>query len=396
MAHNAAIDTSWTGKHVLPTMAFLIAFQLVRLREPARWRRNGGVQPLRSPLLSDFPAFQVVSPSRPVDDTVSVECLVRSVSRTPVPEASRFAVGAYLQSIAALHKHDKKNDGDKEQHVEHDDCPNSTLSGDPSPAPGLRRTGIVDVKAARKQRKGPDLQPSYHHENAGQRQACREMAEVRQDKSFRKDDPEERGLHAAQKTRQTVYARTKQKNKISERGCNVPGMKSRCVSRAGFLGQCASSCCARQGWALMCKAEVVGTGLGVAGMIALLSLGRPVAVVVESKALISPAPPDFFISSELVECESDVRSVVDARIDGMYAGLAGEPGSVPSITVLGTGFLLIPPSRNTGTAIAAVLASPMPAGLCAPTPAAYAALASPLSPEYVDEPPEPPVPELIE
>ncbi|KAI7223899.1 hypothetical protein KC333_g74 [Hortaea werneckii] len=60
------------------------------------------------------------------------------------------------------------------------------------------------------------------------------------------------------------------------------------------------------------------------------------------------------------------------------------------VQLLGTGFLLIPPSRKTGTAIAAVLASPMPAGLCAPTPAAYAALASPLSPEYVDEPPEPP------
>ncbi|KAI7421957.1 hypothetical protein KC332_g54 [Hortaea werneckii] len=320
MAHNAAIDTSWTGKHVLPTMAFLIAFQLVRLREPARWRRNGGVQPLRSPLLSDFPAFQVVSPSRPVDDTVSVECLVRSVSRTPVPEASRFAVGAYLQSIAALHKHDKKNDGDKEQHVEHDDCPNSTLSGDPSPAPGLRRTGIIcsqaitmktpaSGKPAEKWPKYGKTNPFGHGDEGGDAHHC----DLHLDDPKQKDDPEERGLHAAQKTRQTVYARTKQKNKISERGCNVPGMKSRCVSRAGFLGQCASSCCARQGWALMCKAEVVGTGLGVAGMIALLSLGRPVAVVVESKALISPAPPDFFISSELVECESDVRSVVDAR-----------------------------------------------------------------------------------
>ncbi|KAI7508592.1 hypothetical protein KC364_g75 [Hortaea werneckii] len=102
MAHNAAIDTCrYHGRAHWPLLAELS-------EEPGR----GSMFSLlwRFSLLSSSYGSEnllVVPPSRLVDDTITVECLVRPVARTPVPEASRLAVGAYVQGIAALHKHDK-------------------------------------------------------------------------------------------------------------------------------------------------------------------------------------------------------------------------------------------------------------------------------------------------
>ncbi|KAI7508579.1 hypothetical protein KC364_g76 [Hortaea werneckii] len=268
---------------------------------------------------------------------------------------------------------------------------------------------------------GPNLEPSDYHENASQRQSRREVADVRQNKAFRKDHTkkgrqvlkDEISLHAAQKTRQTVYARAKQKNRITTFVRNLHE-HTRLFSALLVLRWLASETKRRRAKAHSATHQqlprppklafrnhcIALIGIDLAG---LSTGGGGGGGIWPPFSLISSAPFDFFISSELVESESDPhyfglltrhRLPPDTALsqhrhsDSCCACFANTSRALSSSTLTSHRR----PSYLRLFILLARMRRQLVAGLggCAPTPAAYAALASPLSPEYVDEPPEPP------
>ncbi|KAI7223902.1 hypothetical protein KC333_g73 [Hortaea werneckii] len=142
------------------------------------------------------------------------------VARTPVPEASRLTVGADLQGIAALHKHHKLLASSGRVQI----CSQATTMKTPASGnPAEKWPTLSGFGAVR----------SHGDEGGGAHHCDFNLDEPKQE-----NDPEKCGqvleheisLHAAQKIRQTVYARTRQKNRMSEKGRSVPGMKFRSLA----------------------------------------------------------------------------------------------------------------------------------------------------------------------